>query len=338
VTGVQTCALPIYTPELAQDRRVGDRAALLGVMEQYYNGYRFASRATERIYNSTLVLYFLLQLKESGRYPEEMMDLNVRTDYARLYRIARLAGGGDEENRILLETILKEGQIDSALVEQFGSVTAQQREQLVSLFYYMGMLTLGEQPADALVPRLIVPNRVIRTLQWEYLAVVLRETEQLSLDTMRLAKAIESMAVRGDIEPLLKMFREQVLGMIGVKDQRQFNEGTLKLMLAAYLSQARVFTILSEKEFARGYCDLFLALNDEVPAGKYAWMLEVKYLKTNAKAGAIEKFIEKAYGQLERYTSDEAFLKVLTRGRGWKAGVLVFVGAKEVIWRPWPKT
>lgn len=40
---------------------------------------------------------------------------------------------------------------------------------------------------------------------------------------------------------------------IGVKDQRQFNEGTLKLMLVAYITQSHAFHILSEKEFARGY-------------------------------------------------------------------------------------
>jgi hypothetical protein len=37
---------------------------------------------------------------------------------------------------------------------------------------------------------------------------------------------------------------------------------------------------------------------------QYAWMLEVKYLKTQAKPAEIEKVIAKAYEQLERYASD----------------------------------
>lgn len=51
------------------------------------------------------------------------------------------------------------------------------------------------------------------------------------------------MALRGDIAPLLALFQEQVIGKIGVKDQRQFNEKTLKLMLLAYISQSRMFRI-----------------------------------------------------------------------------------------------
>lgn len=323
-------------PELQEDPRLGDRARLLATLERYYDGYRFAKDATERVFNSDLVLYFLAELESNGRYPEQMLDLNVRTDYGRLQRLATLSGAAGAELRVLLEAMLTEEKISSRLVEQFGSRSLQSREQLVSLFYYTGMLTFGPASPNTAVPELVIPNRVIRELQWEYLAFSVKDRERIWLDTMALEQALAAMAIAGDIEPILTLFREQVVRKLGTKDLRQFSEKVLKLMLLAYISQSRMFHILSEKEFSGGYCDLFLGLSEDVPAARFAWMIEVKYLKTEATASAIDKAIARAHEQLERYAADVSFVKLLTQGKELKAGALVFVGAKELLFRPWP--
>jgi len=323
-------------PQVQEDPRLGDRSGLLGVLERYYNGYRFSEKAPERVFNSNLVLYFLAQIEQYGRYPPQMLDLNVRTDYGRLQRIAELSGAPGEEMRALLTRLLTEEKIQSRLVEQFGSRTMQSREQLISLFYYMGMLTFGAPPAETLVPELVIPNRVMRELQWEYLALSVKDREKIWIDTVSLEQALSAMATKGDIEPLLSQFKEQVVKKLGSKDLRQFNEKVLTLMLLAYIAQSRVFRILSEKEFSGGYCDLFLGLSEIAPAARYAWMLEVKYLKTNARPSEIEKAFESAYQQLDRYTSDADLVPLLTLGKALKAGALVFVGAKDVLFRPWP--
>jgi len=323
-------------PDLAPDPRLADRTALIDTMERHYNGYRFSKRATERMFNSDLVLYFLRSVAVTGRYPEQMLDLNVRTDYGRLQRIAKLAEAAGGETRALLESILTEESVSSPIVEQFGARTMNGRAQLVSLFYYMGMLTFGPGSELSAEPLLVVPNRVIRELQWEYLAFALQDQEHISLDGQDLSKALAAMAIQGDIEPLLAQFRAQVVARIGTKDLRQFNEKVLKLMLLAYISQSRMFKILSEKEFSGGYCDLFLGLSPDVPAGRYAWMLEVKYLQTKAKPAEIERAFEQASTQLERYTSDTALVPLLTLGKDLRAGALVFVGARDVLFRPWP--
>src|SRR5262249_31820770 len=135
--------------------------------------------ATERIFNSDLVLYFLRQIDVSSRYPEQMLDLNVRTDYGRLRRIARLSGAEGAETLVLLKSILTEEHISSQLLEQFGSRNMHARVQLVSLFYYMGMLTFDPESASTAEPVLVIPNRVIRELQWEYLALALKDQENI---------------------------------------------------------------------------------------------------------------------------------------------------------------
>ncbi|MBK8254247.1 MAG: AAA family ATPase [Polyangiaceae bacterium] len=323
-------------PHLTADPRLGDRSALLTTIERYYNGYRFSKHATERVYNSDLVLYFLSRIAMTGRYPEQMLDLNVRTDYGRLQRIARLAEASGSDTRVLLESILSEDSVSSPLVEQFGARNMDGRAQLVSLFYYMGMLTFGAGSEWSADPVLVVPNRVIRELQWEYLAFAIQDQEQIFIDTYELSKALAVMASKGEVEPLLTLFREQVVARIGNKDLRQFNEKVLKLMLLAYICQSRWFHVLSEKEFSGGYADLFLGLNPDVPAGKFAWMFEVKYLQTKAKKADIEHAFEQAFTQLQRYTSDTALVSLLTLGKELKVGALVFVGSKDVLYRAWP--
>jgi hypothetical protein len=324
-------------PELAADPRIADRAALRETLERYYDGYRFSAEAAERVYNSDLVLYFFRQIENTGRYPEQMLDMNARTDYGRLQRIARLSGAEGAEARALLEAILTEEHVSSPLVEQFGARSMHRRAQLVSLFYYMGMLTFGPGSESSADPLLVIPNLVIRELQWEYLALALHDQENIWIDTQHLSKALGAMAVQGDIQPLLTLFREEVVARIGTKDLRQFNEKVLKLMLLAYISQSRTFKILSEKEFSGGYCDLFLGLTGDVPAARFAWMLEVKYLRTHAKPADIERAFGEALAQLDRYASDRALVPLLTLGKELRAGALVFVGARDVLFRPWPR-
>jgi hypothetical protein len=323
-------------PRIHAQPELGDRGRLLDVLEGYYDGYRFSPDAPERVFNSDMVLYFLSELDDRGRYPTEMLDFNVRTDYRGLQRIGSLAGTARAERRRLLESILGDGYIESDIVRQFGVRSLSSREAFVSLLYYLGMLTLSGEPSGPDRMRLEIPNRVIRELQWEHLAQMLKEQDHIDLDVDDLKAALQKMAVEGDIAPFLELFHERVVKAVGLKDLRRFDEKSLKLMMLAFISLSRLFHPLSEKEFAQGYCDLFLGVSPLYPAARFAWLLELKYLPAGAKAPAIEEAFAQAYEQVARYTSDERLVPLLTQGQALKAGVLVFVGARKVLFRPWP--
>jgi hypothetical protein len=185
------------------------------------------------------------------------------------------------------------------------------------------------------VARLEIPNRVIRELQWEHLAMMLREEDRVTVDTSELEGALHAMAMRGDIAPFVELFHTRAVKTMGLKDLRQLNEKSLKLMLMAFVSLSRMFHVLSEKEFAQGYCDLFLGASRHVPAARYAWLLELKYLPTDADAEDIKRAFEQAEKQIARYASDQALLPMLLSQRSLKAGTLIFLGAREISFRPW---
>jgi hypothetical protein len=126
-------------------------------------------------------------------YPTEMLDPNVRTDYAHLQRIGTLGGAPAAERRELLERILTEGHIRSDLVRQFGVKSLSSHTPYISLLYYLGMLTLREAPRDAEGYDLEIPNRVIRELQWEHLALMLKEQAQMAINIDDLKAALGAM-------------------------------------------------------------------------------------------------------------------------------------------------
>jgi hypothetical protein len=322
-------------PALHASPGLGDREALLRVLEEHYNGYRFSPRASERVFNSDMVLYFLSALDRSGAYPDNMLDRNVRTEYGHLQRIGTLSGANLSERRALLETIVGEGHIRSEIIEQFGVASLASHAGFLSLLYYLGMLTLGTAPRDVAGYDLEIPNRVIRELQWEHLALMLRDDANVTLNVDDLRAALGAMAVEGEIAPFLEVFHKQVIQAFSNRDLRGLDEKTIKLLLMTYASLGRAFYPLSEKEFAQGYGDLFLGASRDVAGARFSWLLELKYLKTGAKPAQIEAAFAEAEAQVARYASDPALLPILLGDRALKAGMLVFVGAKRVLFRPW---
>ena len=324
-------------PHLTRIPELSNRDEMLAVLESYYNGYRFSERARERVFNSDMVLYFLKQIESKGSFPDEMLDMNVRMDYRRLQQIGMLSGTAGPARRAVLETIVADGRIDSYLVEQFGTGALSSRDQFVSLLYYLGMLTLGTRPEDSDVPRFEIPNRVIRQLSWEHLAQMLQEQENVTVEAAELQPVLRAMAFDGDILPFIALFQERVVKAMGLKDLRRLDERSLKLALMAFLSLSKMFRILSEKELAQGFCDLFLGASPHVPAARYAWLLELKYVPTGASAEAIESAFTQAAKQIERYASDDNLVPLLVGHRTLKAGTLLFVGAQDIQFRPWSR-
>ncbi|MBK9266379.1 MAG: AAA family ATPase [Polyangiaceae bacterium] len=324
-------------PHLALDPHVGDRQVLLTTLERHYDGYRFSPRAAERLYNSTLVLYFLAQLASEEVYPNNMLDLNVRTDYGRLYQIAKSTSEKETDTRTLLEEILTNESVRARLVEQFGTRLNLGREQVASLFYYMGMLTFAEDAPPTGEARLVIPNRVMRELQWEYMSFALMDHDHIRISVDDMLAAMRVMADKGEIQRLLDVFQEHVLKKLGLRETMTFNEQTMKLMLFAYMSLSRTFRLKTEVEMGQGYCDLLLGVPDARSSNKYSWIIEAKYVQAKATKAAIEKAIEQGYAQIDKYAADRDVVESLTLGRELKAGVLVFVGLKDVFFRPWPR-
>lgn len=65
-----------------------NKEMLISDMKQYYNGYLFCEENDIRVFNPNMVLYFLDNLIRNKKYPKNMLDLNIKTDYKKLESLA----------------------------------------------------------------------------------------------------------------------------------------------------------------------------------------------------------------------------------------------------------
>ncbi len=320
-------------PELQRIPEIGDRERLLDTLEKFYDGYRFSPDAQERVFNSTMVIYFLRELAMSKRYPKQMLDANVRTDYGKLHAFWASTGPAAEGRRKIIETLLAEKQVWSPLIERFGTREEPTDTQFVSLMYYTGMLTLANEPPNMDELLFEPPNRVMRDLGLEHYAGLLKDLESIDLRDRSLVAALKTMAIEGNIEPFVDLVRKDVLTALANRDTMNYNEQSMKMLLLGALTVTTVFFVFSEKELGHGYSDLLLVPNPTLRNSRVAWLFELKYLPTDATDKQLADKIEMAEGQLKKYLSDEKYVAIMSKGLELKAGTIVFFGCSRMEWK-----
>ena len=114
---------------------------MLALMREWYDGYLLAKEATEHLYNSDMVLYFVAEYSQKRKYPEELLDPNIASDYNKVRRIFKIKGK-EESHLKYLEELLETGEITSPLVRQFEISKKFDRQDFISLLFYMGIITI----------------------------------------------------------------------------------------------------------------------------------------------------------------------------------------------------
>jgi hypothetical protein len=149
---------------------MAERSELLATMRTWYNGYRFSpwrpagGEGPEPVYNPTNVLYFLDHLLRFGTPPERLYDENLRTDRGKLAFLGRGAVGG----KLIEELAASGGEIAIPRLETSFSLDnllarlGEDRGAIASFLYYLGLLTLADDPG-----RLRIPNLVARHFLFE---------------------------------------------------------------------------------------------------------------------------------------------------------------------------
>jgi hypothetical protein len=289
-------------------------------MEAYYNGYLFHKDGRQRVYNPAMMLYFFEQILRHKRPPENIVDLNLRTDYGRLRRLVQ-----NDRNREAVIRIMKEGGIVAEVLEKFSVDTLSDDDYFISLLFYMGLLTIKEPYLNQL--RLVIPNYSIKTLYWEYILKMTRETSpDLSIESRPLNEAIYDMAIGGKLERFIAYVSENAFGKLSDRDLLRFDEKYIQILLLAYLFMSKVYVPMSEYEAVPGRADIYLQrsplLPDEV---KYEWALELKYCKAGAGEAEVAAQQEKGRAQMEQYLASHRL-----GGRSdLKAAVIVFTGKNK---------
>ena len=279
----------------------------LGLMRDFYNGYRFSFQQDERIYNPTLALYFLKHLVRHGEYPARLLDENLAMDRNRIQYVARLPHGETLINRALNPA---EPLTISQLVNRFGvqdMLTAPKNPDfLATLLYYFGVLTLAGRDAMGKL-QLTIPNQVIRKLYVERLQEQLLPAYD---DQERRQQVVERFYRTGDLAPLCELLEQKYFKVFDNRDLCWSNELVVKTAFLVTLFNDAFYIMDSEPALERRYGDLLLRVRPDMR--QYALLdhlLEFKALNLKAVGLTSAELIKKTREELRELPEIKASLQ-----------------------------
>ncbi|MFN0201507.1 MAG: AAA family ATPase [Bacteroidia bacterium] len=276
-------------------------------LKLWYDGYLFSTEANTMMYNSDMVLYFAYNYAENGKYPRNMLDINIMSDYSKIRKQFRI-GGRESENIVILDDLLRENNVYSDLTEQFTFEKNFDRRDFMSLIYYNGLITIRGLKGSKI--NFKIPNYVIKRLYFDYFRQTLMEKAQITGDALGYEFALDDLLFDNNIKPLIKVVND-LLKRLSNRDSIQFDEKHLKMIFATILSSSDALFFHSEYETNRGFVDIFWEKTVRFTDVPFQFIFEFKYIskterKTMSEAN-YEVFLTNAKNQLLTYKQTPYF-------------------------------
>ena len=277
----------------------------MGIMGQWYNGYRFAKAGETDLYNSDMVLYYLKHSIPNRGVPDYLIDTNVRIDYGKLRHLLVGRQPRPNGNFDLLRTIIGEPQVDVHVQPGFPLHELAEPENFLSLLHFFGLLSIRAVVHG--VPRLAIPNQTVKRLMYGFLRDGYKDVGVFRINLFRFEQLLMGMANRGEWRPVLEFLGEAIARQTGIRDYIA-GEKVIQGFLAAYLNWTDYFVFRSEVELGKGHADISLEpLMARYPHLRVGYLIELKYLPRGEPAdeARVAAAAGEATAQLRRYLADE---------------------------------
>jgi len=139
---------------------------------QWYDNYLFSEDDDQTLFNADMVLYFLDYYLTRKKFPNDLIDRNVRIDYGKLRHLIIVDRGKARPPSIngnfsKLKEIIEKGETFSQLATAFPLEKLVAPDNFKSLLFYFGLLTIKEADRGRL--RLTIPNETAKQLFYKYI-------------------------------------------------------------------------------------------------------------------------------------------------------------------------
>ena len=266
---------------------------LLPIMRENYDGYKFSMHGKERIYNSNMCLYFLNNYVRFNEIPDQLIDVNIASDYSKLGKMLDLCKG-EEREKVIEKTVSGEG-IVSEIRQKFNPAIEFTETDLISMLFYLGYLTIeGEEVG---YPKLNIPNNVMKEIYSDYFLKILKDELKIDINE-NYTEIAREIALEGKIDKIVEMLGKYLKNLSN-RDYIKFDEKYIKLIFFCIAMNLKIFRLKSEMEVQKKYPDILLIPKDP-SKGYKGVMIEFKYLKKEEKDKLKEKQAE-ARKQIEEY-------------------------------------
>ena len=278
----------------------------------WYDNCRFGSYDAPPLANTTLVLCFFSHLWRTHQFPGNMIDANLRTDYAKIRHLVtldrRLNG-----NFHVLENMLAGGSLEEPLVESFQARELTKKENFTSLLYWLGITTItGGKFGKAMFG---IPNETLKELAATMIPAAYSDIHKIDERVFDINHGLCDFAEKGEWTGFVGILSQIVKENFAVRDSVE-GEKVVQSTIVALLTAAKgPYYVRHEREAGGGFYDIALKPQlDRWPDIAHAALIEMKYVKAGDPAPTAEQLADikaEATAQLDRYSSDSTLHSAL---------------------------
>ena len=327
--GFTEAELAKLIPQLVDLKQLGISAdEVVARMKPVYDGYCFSQEAKQTVFNSSMCLYYLDEMRIKGRFlpPEDYLDPASDHDGSKLQQLLAIAEDGlaDEIIGIYLSGdrfLLKE------LAENINlnKDAKYNRIQLLSMLYYLGYLTIDTNPAPNDKLPLKIPNLFMSKLFAQCTADMRLKPSKVFNDSILDISPLQNL--EDDISTFATSCTEFLSSIFTNQVLTHMSEMALNLTLFTKLDSMRGVFVEMQKSLrlvgeGEKFADLVITVNED-KINECTYLIELKYVtKTDASDSKIQSLIKEASEQVAKYKSALEF-----RDRQVKAYSMIFVGS-----------
>ena len=326
--------LEILIPKLVDVEKLGvTTKEIIERMKPVYDGYCFSRRADKTVYNSSMCLYYLTKVRQEQTFlnPEDYLDPACDQDGYKLEQLFSLA---DKETvDTIIDRYLQGEPFNLLKLSEninLNQVRKYSREQLLSMLYYLGYLTVNRNSTLDSGISLVIPNQFMSklfakcTIEFRFRNNAVFSSQKLDISSL--------MAVEDDLSSFASSCTEFLSLIMSNQVLVHMKEMALNLVLYAKLEELSKddFEVRLQKSLrvvgeGEKFADLVVTVNKGTDT-ECIYLIELKYLtKTEAKDkvsdSAVNKAIKDASEEALTYKSALDF-----KGKNVKAYAMVFAG------------
>ena len=289
-----------YAPRCGFDADKAYDAAL-----SWYDNYRFGSADAPALANTTLVLSLFSHLWRTKRFPDDFIDENLRTDYAKIRHLItadrRLNG-----NFHVLENLLARGSLSERLVKSFQARELSQKENFTSLLYWLGITTITGEKFGKMTFGL--PNETLKELAAKMIPAAYADVHKIDERVYGINDGLCEFADKGDWLGFVGKLAAIVKENFAVRDSVEGEKVVQATLVALLIAAGGPYFVRHEREAGGGFYDIALVPQlDRWPDIAHAALIEMKYVKAGDSAPTPEllaKIKADAIEQLDQYSKD----------------------------------
>ena len=293
---------------------------------RWYDNYRFGSASAPSVANTTIVLSFFNYLWQTKQFPDDLIDENLRTDYAKIRHLVTL-GHRLNGNFHVLEDLLSGGRLTGPLVKSFQARELTKKENFTSLLYWFGITTItGEKFGKTAFG---IPNETLKRLASKMIPDAYSDVHQIDERVYDINGGLCDFAENGEWRGFVGILSGIVKENFAVRDSVEGEKVVQSTIIALLTASGGPYFVRHERETGGGFYDIALAPQlSRWPEIAHAALIEMKYVKAGDPAPTSEQLAKvksEAVEQLDRYSSDPGLVAEWWIGNGVVLHRLVLV-------------